>query len=133
MVQFIDVDPKDVPNHREGRRGRVSYPILKSFLETNKYIVQLDRTGMQQSFQSLYSCLGNYIKSHDLPIKLFSRSGELYLMRTDIDEEGNPVDQLAHERATEGRIGTERDMEPVPLDAGEVEKRFIEEVGNFGK
>jgi len=92
VVKFIEVDPNEVPNFRESRRGRVSYPILKSFLETGKPLVQLDRTGVQQSLQSLNSSLGAYIRNHNLPIKLFTRRGEIYLARTDIDEETGLVD-----------------------------------------
>lgn len=91
MVKFIPVAPEDVPNLREGRRGRVSYPILKSFLETNVPLAQLDRTGMVQSAQSLNMCLNQYIRNHDLPIEMFTRSGEIYLARTDVDEEGNII------------------------------------------
>jgi hypothetical protein len=132
MVQFLDVDPDDIPNHREGRRGRVSYPILKSFLETDKYVVQLDRTGMQQSFQALYSCLNSYIRNHELPIRIFSRSGEIYLMRTDVDKDGNTIENDGL-TTTEGNAGALRDMEPVPLDGPEVERRYDEELNQTAK
>lgn len=89
MVKFIDVDPDEIPNFRESHRGRVSYPILKSFLETGKVLVRLDRTGIQQSLQSLNSSLGAYIRNHNLPIKLFTRQGEIYLARTDTAEDGS--------------------------------------------
>lgn len=91
MVKFIEVDPEEVPNFRESRRGRVSYPILKSFLETGMPLAQLDRTGIQQSLQSLNSSLNAYIRSHGLPIKMFTRRGEIYLARTDINEETGEV------------------------------------------
>lgn len=91
MVKFIDVNPNDLDDSSFTHRGRVSYPILKAFLETGKYVVQLDRTGMQQSFQGLYSSLGSYIRNHHLPVKLFSRGGQLLLMRLDIDKDGKPI------------------------------------------
>lgn len=91
MVKFNAVAPEDVPNLREGRRGRVSYPILKSFLETGMVLAQLDRTGMTQGLQSLNMCLGQYIRNHDLPVEMFMRSGEIYLARTDLDADGNIV------------------------------------------
>src|SRR3972149_4255919 len=90
MVKFIEVDPSEIPNFRESHRGRVSYPILKSFLETGKQLVMLDRTGMQQSLQSLTSSLGAYIRSHNLPIKMFMRAGQIYLARTETDDSGVP-------------------------------------------
>lgn len=91
MVKFIDVDPEEIKNVKPGHRGRVSYPILKSFLETGKFVVMLDRTGMQQSFQGLYSSLSSYIRNHELPVKIFTRQRQIYLMRLDIDEEGNEI------------------------------------------
>lgn len=123
MVKYVEVDPSEIPNLREGRRGRISYPILKGFLETGKFLVWLDRTGMQQSLQSLQSSLSAYIRSHDMPIKLFTRSGQIYLVRLDIDEEGNPVDDWqAREAALRGEP-----INPVPITPDEVEKRFKEE------
>lgn len=96
-MKFIPVSPEDVPNFREAHRGRVSYPILKGFLETNMPIAMLDRTGIQQSFQSLYSSLTAYIRSHNLPIKLFSRGGQLYLTRLDMDNDGNVIENWQQE------------------------------------
>lgn len=133
MVKFIDVNPDDVPNFREGRRGRVSYPILKSFMESGKHLAMLDRTGIQQSLQSLSSCLTAYIRNHELPIKMFTRGGQIYLMRLDFDEDGNLIEGWNKERATEGRGGLDRNMEAVPLDGDEVERRFKEEKGAVTK
>jgi len=127
MVKFIDVDPKDINTNREGRRGRVSYPILKTFLETRKKCVIIDRTGMQQSFQALYSMLGSYIKSHNLPIKLFSSRGDLYLMRLDIDDEGKEIPDWKKSATTEGVEATEEHLEARPINIEEVAKRAAEE------
>lgn len=134
MVKFVDVDPRDIPFNREGRRGRVSYPILKSFLETNKVCVKLDRTGVQQSFQALYSMLRAYVMSHQLPIKIFSSGGEIYLMRIDMDAEGNPVanwrEQLA---STDGNAGMLADVPAKPITAEEVTSRAQQERGKTTK
>jgi len=88
MVKFIDVDPAEINNYVGGRRGRVSYPILKSFMEPGKTLVKLDRTGVQQNLQALTSSLNAYVKSHNLPVKIFQRGGELYLLRTDTNDQG---------------------------------------------
>ena len=133
MVKFIPVDPKDIPNHREGRRGRVSYPLTKSFLESGMYMAQLDRTGIQQSLQSLQSCLFSYIRNHELPIKMFTRSGQIYFLRLDIDEEGNTIKDWKVEQATEGKAGLDRNVEAVPIDDGEVAARFLAEKGQVTK
>lgn len=125
MVKFVEVRPDQIPFNREGRRGRVSYPILKSFLETNKHCVMLDRTGIQQSFQSLYSILRSYVQNHHLPVKVFSSSGELYLMRLDIDVNGDPVPDWQEKqlRTTEGHAPTGIDIPPSPITPSEVKDR----------
>lgn len=125
MVKFVEVDPKDVPNVRQGRRGRVSYPILKGFLEQNKPVMMLDRDGMQQSFQSLYACLKNYASSHEMPINIFARTGEIYLARTDMDDAGN----LIEDEGLDDDIEEEAPM----IDADEVERRGLQEAGQTTK
>jgi hypothetical protein len=118
MVKFVKVDPKEVGDAVWTHRGRVSYPILKGFLETNHFMAMIDRTGMQQSLQSLNSSLRAYIISHKMAIKLFSRKGELYLMRLDVDEDGNQIEDWNKKVYAEGAK---------PLNASEVATRFEEE------
>jgi hypothetical protein len=134
MVKFVPVDPDEVPNFRESHRGRVSYPILKSFLETGMVLVKLDRTGIQQSLQSLNSSLGAYIRNHGLPVKIFNRMGEIYLMRLDADEEGNVQPTNIHDygknRPAVGQAPPELKLqqEEIPLvDGGVVEEKYEEE------
>ena len=83
MVKFepvnVDEFENEVRSAKKGHRGRVSYPILKMFLESDLYMAKLDRTGMQQSLRGLYSCLRSYIENHNMPINLRQRSGEIYL------------------------------------------------------
>lgn len=129
MVKFIPIEPEDISDFRESHRGRVSYPLLKSFLETGLPLVQLDRTGMQQSVQSLYSSLSAYVRSHNLPVKIFQRKGQIFLMRLDTDSEGNTL--LSADEAMAGEFGTDReDNTPVadarPITPDEVANRFKE-------
>lgn len=116
MVKFLDVDPNEIEDIKQTTRGRVSYPLLKTFLETGKYIVQVDRTGMQQSLQGLMMGLRGYIANHHLPIKCFSRKGVLYLMRLDIDANGNPDPSWNAEASTTD--------DAQPIDAQEIARRF---------
>lgn len=140
-MKFVPVDPNQFPDLREGRRGRVSYPVLKSFLETGLAIAMLDRTGMQQSLQSLNSSLGAYIRSHNLPIRIANRSGQIYLIRTDLNEEGQ-VQAASPEqfrKPTEQQLGVHTlrvgppANPPKPITPGEVEQRFAKEKGNVTK
>lgn len=124
MVKFIEVDPNEIENIRYGRRGRISYPLLKGFLETGMFVAQLDLTGIQQSKQSLTSSLTAYIKSHNLPIKLLQRNGIMYLMRLDIDEDGNAIpDWDAPMRNPEAEIFEDA----VDIDDDEIARRFEQE------
>ena len=127
MVKFDAVDPAEINNLRAPHRGRVSYPILKGFLETDLFLAKLDRTGMQQSNQSLYSSLGAYIRSHNMPIRLFQRQGDMYLMRLDIDESGATIENWEDVRD----IDTE--FKATPINSEEVAKRFEEEKGQTTK
>jgi len=132
MVKFNKVDPNEIDNIRRGRRGRVSYPILKGFLETNLFLAELDTHGMQQSKQSLTSSLNAYIRNHTLPVKLFQRQGKIYLMRLDIDEEGNIIENWAEVLLNE-HIASLGNPEPKLIDSKEVDKRFEEEKGQTTK
>jgi hypothetical protein len=135
-MKFIPVVADKFPNLREGRRGRVSYPLLKSFLETNMSIAQLDRTGMQQSLQSLNSSLGAYIRGHGLPIKIANRGGEIYLIRIDVDEKGNvlPAKTLEEYRAATLIPATPAaNVVVTPITPAEVKTRFAQEKGKVGK
>lgn len=122
MVKFLEVDPNEVENIRFSRRGRVSYPILKGFLETGMFVAKLDLTGMQQSKLALSSSLTAYIRSHNLPIKMFQRGGAFYLMRLDIDADGNQVENWA-ENQLEGHI----QQKAVEIDSEEISSRFQSE------
>jgi hypothetical protein len=128
MVKFVEVSPDDIPNFRESHRGRVSYPILKSFLETGKPLVMLDRTGMQQGIQSLNSCLNAYIRGHALPIKLFNRGGQIYLARTDVDEETGKVDEANNSIGNVKREVIPVGKAPDGLDFGNIPVVTAEEV-----
>lgn len=133
MVKFIDVDPSEVPNFRDSRRGRVSYPILKTFMETGKPLAQLDRTGIPQGIQSLMSSMHTYIKSHRLPLRVFQRRGQIYLMRTDIDDAGNvpvrTIDEFKKIPEDESQYGN---AEIPVMSADEVTRRYDSEksIGN---
>lgn len=121
-MKFREVPLDEIPEMKESHRGRVSYPILKSFLETGYVCAMLDRTGMQQSMQALSSSLNAYIRNHELPIKMFMRKGEIYLLRLDLNPDGseNPDWREEMRQAREDRAIN--DVTPE-----EVARRFTEE------
>ena len=133
MVKFVDIDPKDIDTTRSGRRGRVSYPIIKAFMERQSKVSKLDLTGLHKNPAYLRSVLHTYVKNHNLPIKIFSAGGDLHLMRLDLDNDNNPIPWKPGMDVTEGAAGAERDLEPMPIDGKEVEARFQEEKGKSTK
>lgn len=132
MVKFVDIDPADIDTTRNVRRGRVSYPIIKGFMERNSKVSMLDLTGLNKNPTYLRSVLGSYIKTHNLPIRVFAADGKLHLMRLDLDNDGNKVPWEPEMRATEGG-GMFKDEVPKAINAEEVAARFDEEKGQTTK
>jgi len=90
MTTFTQVDPEAIDNMREGTRGRVSYPIIKSFMETGFFVAEVHLDGGRKPAMMLV-ILKSYCINHDMPVKAVVRKGKLFLMRLDIDAEGNEV------------------------------------------
>jgi hypothetical protein len=103
-MKLVPVDPKTIEMVRRGRRGRVSYPILKMFLESASPVSKLDRTGITQSMMSLRGSLNSYIQAHGLPVEMWQSDGEIYLARTDVDDTGNidPLNNDINKRRSTG-------------------------------
>lgn len=117
MVQFIKKDPNEIKNVLAGSRGRVSYPILKGFMETGLYLAEADVSDTGRTPSSMAGLLKMYIDRHNIPVKPFVRDGALLLMRLDIDEEGNAIDDWdAAEDAPE-------DDDAPPITVEEIKKR----------
>lgn len=133
MVKFVDIDPKDIDTSRQGRRGRVSYPILKAFMERQTKVSKLDLTGLGKNPTYLRSVLTSYVRSHEMPIKVFSANGDLHLMRLDLDNDHNEIEWTPEMERTEGNAGFNQHDEATPLDATEVTKRSAKERGKTTK
>jgi hypothetical protein len=91
MTTFTAVDPEEIDNSREGTRGRVSYPIIKAFMETGLYCAQANLDGGRKPSMMLV-VLKAYCINHDMPVKPLVRKGRLYLMRLDVDKDGKPIE-----------------------------------------
>jgi len=106
-VKLIPVDLKDLEITREGRRGRVSYPLIKQFLESGHLAALVDRTGVQQTSLGLMSALRSYAKNHNIPVSIFMRRGEIYLVRLDLNEDGTENPNWREDaRAAEEAVAT---------------------------
>ncbi len=134
MVKFVDIDPKDIDTARLGRRGRVSYPIVKSFMERNVKLSMLDITGLDKNPTYFRSALGAYIKSHKLPIRVFSAGGDIHMMRLDLDNDNNPIPGWEYGlEATEGSAGDLMNDTPDKITADTVSARSKGEKGKSTK
>jgi hypothetical protein len=126
-MKIVPVSPEDFPDVRDSRRGRVSYPIVKMFLESTDeegnptVLAKLDRDGMQQSLQGLTSAVGSYIRNRDLPIRLFTRGGEIYLMRKDLNRDGTPDQEWVDEH----KPLTETDPDSLPTISAETASQKV--------
>lgn len=133
MVQFHEVDPREIDTSRLGRRGRVSYPLIKAFMEANIKCAKLQIDDLDKKPEYLRSVLTAYIRNHNLPIKMFSAQGDLYMMRLDIDNDGNPIEGWDEEKPSERGAGAMRHEEPRPITPDEVKVRFKNEKGQSTK
>lgn len=133
MVKFVDIDPKDIDTTRLGRRGRVSYPIVKAFMERNVKLSKLDITGLNKNATYFRSTIGAYIKSHDMPIRIFSAGGDIHLMRLDLDNDNNPIPWDPGMETTEGAAGTHKDDKPDKITPDTVKARSGKEKGKTTK
>lgn len=94
MAKFIELDPKKVDELRSGARSRagsIAYPILQEFIETGLFMVQLDHEAMGRKPNSISSTLNTYAKNHQMEVQVFQRKGKVYMMRLDVDAQGNPI------------------------------------------
>jgi len=90
-MKLVQVHESEVLARGGGRRGRISWPILKMFMESNIHLCMLDREGLQQTPTQIAASIRAYAVKKELPVKVFQRGGEVYLQRTDIDSKGNPI------------------------------------------
>jgi hypothetical protein len=99
MIKFQQVDPEEVPNDREGIRGRVYFPMCKAFLETGFPVAKVERAGVKQTMNQIYNGCRAHARKHKLPIKLFTRGGEVYMIRLDLNADGSPNANWLQENA----------------------------------
>ena len=91
-VTFTEVPPEELESTVDTRRGRVSYPIIKGFMETGLYIARVNFEDSMRKAPNMYVLLKSFVSNHDLPIKVLLRKNRLYLLRLDIDKDGNKIE-----------------------------------------
>jgi len=99
-MQLIEVPV--TPDLVKPGKGRISYPLLKEFLDSGMGAAKVDHEDVETNVGNLYVTLSLYIKAHSLPVRVTMRKQELYLGRTDADDKGKAsklnLDEMKAER-----------------------------------
>lgn len=84
MPSFTKVDPSSIVRTRS-REGKVSTALVASFLDatTEGDVVQVDVTDTDKKMESVRSTVSNYVRRHELPVKVFTANGSLYMERSE--------------------------------------------------
>jgi hypothetical protein len=95
MVKFVEVKPEDIKKVEGKARGRFTAPILQEFLESNLYMVKIDRKNdpvlSKRPLMSIYTGLGQTVRKHQMPIRVQQVDGEIFLSRIDRTPEGKEI------------------------------------------
>ncbi len=88
MVKFTDVDPKSI---EASSQSNSSGAILAAFVERNKKVSKLELTDNDKTPGHFRAALGAYAASHTMNVKVFMKNGDVYLMRTALDDNDKPI------------------------------------------
>ena len=80
------VSREDIPQSNT-REGKVSTGIFREFLASGEEVVQVELEEDGKSIGSVRSTLSNYVKRHNLPVRVFTAGGNLYIERAEADAE----------------------------------------------
>lgn len=83
-MALTPIDPKDFPEFRAIAKRRANLAILEEFLISGSPLSEVDLEG--RSVGAVNSGLAIAAKGSGKPIKVFTRRGKVYLMRTDLDK-----------------------------------------------
>jgi hypothetical protein len=112
---FEPVSPDDIPSRASGQRVRTSAPILDAFVDSGEVVTRIPTARLdadpkevtdketgethtetqdeanQRRANSLLSSLSLYALNNKYPVEVFSRAGDTFLRRLDleVDDEGN--------------------------------------------
>ncbi len=101
QVTFVKRTLEDIDNTREGVRGRVSYPIIKGFMENGDQVSEVMLEGTGRKPETLQMLLRSYVETHRLPVKVLCRKKRLFLIRLDIDDKGKAIPDWKEKLAAE--------------------------------
>lgn len=102
-MQFTQVNKEDIPQTRT-REGKVSTALIKAFLDSEIDLAQVDTSGQDKKMESVRSTIANYVKRHELAVKVFTAGGNLYLERSE-EAKAKYVKENAEAKAKEASNG----------------------------
>jgi hypothetical protein len=91
-MKFEPIEPQELEKSFESRRGRVSYPIIKGFMETGQYAAKVNFEDPSRKPATMYILLKSYVANNDVPVKVLLRKNRVILVRLDINEKGDKID-----------------------------------------
>lgn len=78
-MKFIKVD--GIPAAKEFSNAGKAIGNVKAFFETGPNVAEVDFSGDYKSSTGCFAGLRSAIKRHNLPARVFSRSGRVYIAR----------------------------------------------------
>jgi len=96
MVKFERVKEDEVVATQRKMQGKVSYPLLKAFIEANMHMAKVSSEELAKEFKrkpgNLAMTLRQYARKHEMPVDVVVRNNTLYFIRLDIDKEGQKIE-----------------------------------------
>lgn len=122
-MRFVPVTRDELPV--SGRPTSRSASLFKEFLESDTEImeIELDPEAGDKTPESVRSSLDNYVTRHDLPIKVFTRAGRLFIEQSDT----KPSERPKRPRKAKGEAesnGEVTDAADVEVDETEVDTEY---------
>jgi len=81
-----------------GMRGRISYPIIKMFMESGLDVARIEPSE-GQTITSLMASLKHYIQAHNMPLEVLKRRNSVYLRhKQDLEKTAKPLGEAIKDR-----------------------------------
>lgn len=104
-LTFVPVDADSIPKAIT-RSTSKSGDFFTGFLESDVAVAQVNLA--DQKIESVRSGLQNYIVRHDIPVRLFSRAGNLYMERLSPEQHVEYKAELADKSAKRAPRGSKK-------------------------
>jgi len=126
-MKFVQVNPDEIEAlGSDSTRGGLIGPMIKSFLETGYYMVEIDCKEIGRKAASVSASVAAFSRNHILPVRPVLRGPRFFMQRRDVTKEGTPIpdwkDELLKIHVGLGDGSTPIEFEAVPLKSVGVKK-----------